>query len=408
LPNPEDVSQKPPKKRASTPSGKIVMLIPRFPPEIYGGAEQQCLRLSAALTRRGHDVVVLTTRGEHQTAADEVINGVCVVRFATRHEPDHGGSHMPSSLKWTVAVLRWLARRRREVALVHVHQGKFHVLPALLANCFWDLPFVVKVGAAEEDFDYARLAAKSGGYGRIVLARLLKTCSAHIAISSRIAEHMHAIGAPTARIHRIPNGIDTEVFVPGPPPPMAQRRSFLFMGRLEDEKQPMLLLRAFAQALAGEESRREQLRLVIAGDGSRLEDMRAYCGETGIGGQVALLGRVDDVRPLMAEAHFFVLPSWIEGLSNALLESMSCGLVPIASAISGNTDVIRHEENGFLFERDDEAALVACLATAATMPEATWTTMRQAARRTIETDYDMERVADRYEALYQCVARALG
>jgi glycosyltransferase involved in cell wall biosynthesis len=386
----------------------IVMLSPRFPPEIYGGAEQQCLRLSTALTHRNHDVVVLTTRGQRQTAADEIMNGVRVIRFPTRHEPDHGGSHMLSSLKWTVAVLGWLAKRHKEVALIHVHQGKFHVLPALLANLFWRLPFIVKVGNAEEEFDYARLAAKTGGYGRLVLAQLLKTCSAHVAISSRIAEHMCEIGAPTARIHRIPNGIDTASFVPGPPPSMAERRTLLFLGRLEDEKQPMLLLRAFAHALARKEALSGQLRLVIAGDGSRLEDMRTYCAESGIGGQVALLGRVGDVRPLMAESHFLVLPSWNEGLSNALLESMSCGLVPIASAISGNTDVVRHEENGFLFERDDEGALVACLATAATMPEATWTTMRQAARRTIETDYDMDRVAGRYEALYQCVARALG
>jgi glycosyltransferase involved in cell wall biosynthesis len=49
----------------------------------------------------------------------------------------------------------------------------------------------------------------------------------------------------------------------------------------------------------------------------------------------------------------FVLPSRSEARSNALLEAMACGCCPVASRVGGNPELIRHGENGMLFEAGD-------------------------------------------------------
>jgi glycosyltransferase involved in cell wall biosynthesis len=379
----------------------IVMLSVGLPPELYGGAEKQCLRLSKVLVASGIPVLIIAGSCSSDVPRHEIEDGVQIVRIRTRHSPDQGGMHLASSIKWTIAVFRLLWRRRREIELVHVHQGKLHVLPALLAQAFFGLPFVVKVGNAEEEFDYVRLSAKTGGYGRIVLRQVVARCRMNIAISSRIASQMRDIGIPSERIRRIPNGIDIQKFTFLPGATLGDPKTFLFLGRLEPEKQPMMLLRCFANAFRGTSGH----RLVMAGDGSLIGELKAYVHAQSLGDSVQLLGRVDDVTALLAEAHFFVLASKNEGMSNALLEAMSSGLVPVASAVSGSTDVIQHCKNGFLFGRDSEAELEECLRTAAGMTNADWQIARQAARRTIEDGYVMANIAQVYADLYSSVGR---
>ncbi|MEM7120932.1 MAG: glycosyltransferase [Pseudomonadota bacterium] len=368
-----------------------------MPPEIYGGAEQQCLRLSRSLVERGRDVIILTASHSQEHAEDDVIDGVRVIRFPTRHSPDHGGRHILSTVKWTTAVYGWLRRHRRQIGVVHVHQGKLHVLPALLAQAWLGLPFIMKVGSAEEQFDYLRMTRKSGGYGPLVLKQVIKRCSRHVAISSRIVDQMRQIGVPSDRIRRIPNGIDIEQFPFDSSRHAGEDKTFVFMGRLVDEKQPLMMLRCFADILQA--GGRHQL--IVIGDGPLLETMASFVRDSGLVEGVQLVGRLDDVRPVLSKAHFFLLPSKNEGMSNALLEAMSLGLVPIASAVSGSTDIVRHDDNGYLFDRDDEATFTACLRTAASMSDAHWRTMREAARLTIVGEHVMADIAGTYVDLYQ-------
>jgi len=228
---------------------------------------------------------------------------------------------------------------------------------------------------------------------------LIKKAQLHVAISSRIAEQMVAIGIPPHRIRQIPNGIDIDRFTFDRTANLGDRRTFAYFGRLNEEKQPMMLLRCFAEIL----DNGARHRLVVAGDGPLLESMRRYVRDHRLEDCVEFLGRLDDVRALLSRSHFFVLPSKNEGLSNALLEAMSSGLVAIASAVSGSTDAIRHGVNGMLFAWDDDVALVRCLRTAAGMSLAEWQSMRCAARRDMEDRYVMADIAKVYADLYEAV-----
>ena len=57
-----------------------------------------------------------------------------------------------------------------------------------------------------------------------------------------------------------------------------------------------------------------------------------------------------EVAEWLRAIDIFVLPSRSEALSNSLLEAMACGCCPVASRVGGNPELIRHGENGMLFE----------------------------------------------------------
>ena len=68
-----------------------------------------------------------------------------------------------------------------------------------------------------------------------------------------------------------------------------------------------------------------------------------------------------DMHALMADSHFVVIPSLGEALCVSAMEMMSAGGLVISSDVEGQEDLIQHGRNGFVFKRNDFAALMAVL-----------------------------------------------
>jgi len=123
----------------------------------------------------------------------------------------------------------------------------------------------------------------------------------------------------------------------------------LFVGRLWPQKNPLLLLSALGIL---KEKLGPVFKASIIGDGELMSQARGLAVELGIDEQVKFFGWVEDAVNLMPNHDAFVLPSIYEGMPLSIIESMASKVTVVASNISGNTDLIRHLENGLLFESE--------------------------------------------------------
>lgn len=119
------------------------------------------------------------------------------------------------------------------------------------------------------------------------------------------------------------------------------------------------------------------------------------------------IGPTADPAPWLQKAHFLIHFSKHEVFSNALLEGMANGAIPIATAVGGNPEIITDGEDGFLCRENSVGALAAALENILqgylAAPER-FTAIRQAARRKIERSFSKPVMLQRYASLFRSLA----
>jgi glycosyltransferase involved in cell wall biosynthesis len=156
-------------------------------------------------------------------------------------------------------------------------------------------------------------------------------------------------GVRLGRIRLCHNGVDLDEFQPRETP--HDSLSIGVVCALRPEKDLGTLIEAFARL------RRSGLKLLIVGSGSMLEQLRSQAQARGVGSVCTFVPATGHVAEWLRAIDIFVLPSRSEALSNSLLEAMASGCCPVASRVGGNPELIRHGENGMLFEAGDVAQL---------------------------------------------------
>lgn len=123
--------------------------------------------------------------------------------------------------------------------------------------------------------------------------------------------------------------------------------SFCYVGRLVDYKGINELIEAFKKVDGG--------TLNIYGDGVDIEKYKRLAADDE---KIIFHGFTDKPLKVMAENEFFVLPSYYEGLSIALVEAAMMGKTIIATNVDGNPEVVKDGETGILVPAKDVEALV--------------------------------------------------
>ncbi|MCC7418406.1 MAG: glycosyltransferase family 4 protein [Acidobacteria bacterium] len=383
---------------------RVLMVVGAYYPELAGGS-LQCRTLVAALRGRA-SCSVLATTGDRALPRESEIDGVPVHRvFVDAQRPATKAA----------AALRVLSLAPRLVSsadIFHFHgfTEKMLLLAAIarlsgrrtiekMTSVGWDDP----------------LAIRSRRFGRW-LAAGIRGADRIVAVSPAMRERCRHVGLKDAKIRTIPNGVDTARFVPAPAAVRAASRARLglpsglpivaFIGFWSAEKGPDVLFRAW---LAAREAAGADSALLYVGstdeahaevDRSRVRHVRARIGQLGLADRVIFVERTSDVASYLQASDLFAMPSSREGLSNALLEAMACGLPCIAAAIPGVTDsVIEDGASGFIVPPGDERALASVL-TMLLRDRGMMEEVGRRARQTILERYAIDAVADRYLALY--------
>lgn len=115
--------------------------------------------------------------------------------------------------------------------------------------------------------------------------------------------------------------------------------------------------------------------------------------------RVTFTGLRKDIPDILAKTDIFVLPSYSEGLSNALMEAMSSSCACIATDVGGNAFLIQNGVSGFLYPAGDRQALVAHLRRLMEDP-AKRKMLGAAARRRIEEKFSWNIVGQKYHELF--------
>ncbi len=91
--------------------------------------------------------------------------------------------------------------------------------------------------------------------------------------------------------------------------------------------------------------------LTLVGDGPLYDELKEKAKKNGV--LLNLLGKVnhDEIPKILQNNDIFILPSLNEGMSNAILEAMACGLPIVTTDTGGSKELVK--DNGFVFEKND-------------------------------------------------------
>ncbi len=370
---------------------RIVQVAPFFYPHA-GGVESHVRTLAGEFARRGHDVVVLTSRFRPGLPPVESVGGYTVVRARSL------GVVFNTPLD--VGVGRALPGLRPEV--VHLHYPppltSFFATRALeghpVPSCLTYHCDLFLAGAAGR--------ALAGLYERTFLPPTL-------ARVDRIVVHTESYGTTSASLRGheleiVPSVVDLERFRPGRDASELRHRLGLdgcrliaFTGRLVPHKGVDVLLRALA-------SLPPDVHLIVVGRGPRLVDLTVLARRLGVGDRAHFYPSVSDeeLPYYLALADVFAFPSQnrLEGFGLAVAEAMATGLPVVTSDMPGVREVIDDGVQGLLFEpllAEDLAAKIRALLDEPARGRA----MGAAGRRRAEERYALGRIADQLTRLYE-------
>ena len=202
----------------------------------------------------------------------------------------------------------------------------------------------------------------------------------------------------------IPNGVDCEIYQSASRADLTQfgippnSQTAIFVGRLDPQKDPLLLLDAMKRVAADH----PDFHLLIVGDGPLHDELSRKLNALQLTDRVHLIGRRQDVPSLLKSCQFLVLPSQWEGMPNVVLEAMASGLPVIATSIEGTTELIRHSENGLLISPGSVEEIIAMMSRLLRNP-AEAQTLGTAAQATVAAEFTWDTMVDRYCALYRSI-----
>lgn len=367
---------------------RILMAVPKYPFPVVGGLERQAHELAKALVQRNHTVHALSNRFDLRQSNIELIDGV------STHRVKWVNSHAMRFLLSPFSLARMLFKLKQEVDLVHVHNiSWFGAFVTLFAKAL-GLPVITKLPNIG---DFGIPGARRRRFGFLYVA-LLKRCDAIIAMTPESMAELADIGYPAARILKVTNGIpllpenvfDTRQV-------QSKTVTAVFVGRLSPEKGLQDLLHAWCTVKLRTTS---PIKLRLIGQGPEETKLRTISLALGLGDSVEFLGYCTDVPAELAKADLFILPSYAEGNSNAILEAMRAGLPIIATRVGGASIQVGSAGQRYLVAPMDRRALADRLLELAE-DEALRQRLGAAMRARIESVFSIDRIAATYEHAYK-------
>jgi glycosyltransferase involved in cell wall biosynthesis len=314
-----------------------------------GGAETNLLNLAGAFdSERIETHVAYSFGGEIEGRFLEA--GIKLFKYA--HQ-----SHRVKSLH-TIPIIARLARyiRKHGIDIVQTHNFNAHIWGLIAAKLTG-----AKVVEHVHDFRYtpnSELARRRGLSGQYKFIRYFKNQSDRIIVLTK-DNFAYVVGngySSPEGVIELQNGIPLDEVARdrGLRADFAIGRDdvvILTSARMEPTKNIDLILRIAGRVL----SQAPRAVFLVAGDGAYLEEYKAQCAGLNLQERVRFVGFHRDMYRLLAASDIFLLPSFLELHSIAILEALKMKVPVVVSAGVGcNAEFIEHGTNGFLCDPFEE------------------------------------------------------
>ncbi len=387
------------------------------------------------MSERGHEATIVTFRHEKQWAKHETLDDVPIIRvagFLLGERKKQPRVFQQALYILALIVMGWtLWRERHNYDLLHVYQLSLLAVPAAIVCKLSRKPLIVAVRSSGSsgkvsgshttasmlagpldpttswlridaqtwvDGDLEALVRMGKPFVRYTRMLLLQIHAVVVVLSSRMKEYVAAHDFLLPNTQLIPNGVDTKRFYPASNTSIQETKAHtvVCVSKLRYEKGVDVLLQAWHLV----QQQVPQAQLVLVGSGPIQPQLTQMAEALGIRESVEFAGLQSDVVAQLHKASIAILPSRWEGMPNAVLEAMACGIPCIATRVSGSEDIIQQGVNGLLVEVEDYEAMAEALITL--LCDTTLTKQcGRAARATVEQRYSLEHITDIYIDLYQ-------
>ena len=366
---------------------RVLHIVPSF---IVGGAEQFVGHLMVGLSQT-HDISGVGLSPARNSPIEAKLMRANIPLWHLGKRPGFD----PRMFSFVDRVLRQIRPH-----VVHTHMSVLrYALPSLLRR---RIPVVLHTlnNMAEHETD---------AFGRALQWFAFRGAVLPVAVSREVA----------ASIKRV-YGVECKAMIPNCIPVENYRRSladrarwrekeqfdrdailFTCVGRLEPQKNPLLLVKAFAAL------NNPRIHLIMLGEGSLREELTAYIREHGLERRVHLLGKRNEVAECLAASDVFVLSSNWEGNPLAVMEAMAAGLPVVSTAVGGVPELVESGQQGILVRPGDCPAFTDAMRTLLNDPEKR-AAMANAAHVRAISRFNVERMAHEYESIYRAALAASG
>ena len=329
---------------------KILMLSWEYPPRVVGGIARVVHDLSHRLYQDGHDVTVVTYR-DGDVPYYENDNGVNV------HRVDNFMISPNNFIDWImqlnfnmIAKVGELISQGEKFDVIHAHDWLTAYAGKTLKTSF-NIPLVSTIHATEA----GRNSGIQGETQKYIndTEWMLTYESSEVIVNSNYMKNelQRLFGLPYEKINVVPNGVNINLFN-GVERDYSFRRQYamdnekiiLFMGRLVYEKGIQNLIAAMPKIL----SNYHDAKLIVAGKGGMINELKAEVEALGLGNKVYFTGYLNskNVQKMYKCADIAVFPSTYEPFGIVALEGMLSGTPVVVSDIGGLNEIVDHGING--------------------------------------------------------------
>lgn len=262
----------------------------------------------------------------------------------------------------------------------------------------WRCPFVVSCRGRQ--VNVRPYVPGNGDYVDSLRLTFQEAAAVHC-VSEAIKQEALAFGLDPAKARVIRPAVDPDFFCPG-----NERRSTGAVFRIVTVG-ALIWCKAYEYALSAIRALVDQgipVRFEIIGDGPEQQRVLYTIDDLSLTEHVRLLGKLApaEVRDHLQRADAFLLASHSEGISNAVLEAMACGLPVVTTDCGGMREAVTDGVEGFVVPVRDPAAMAEALRKLALDPELR-ETMGARARERILREFTLAQQTGQFVALYRKV-----